>query len=275
MIIEREIMRRKLELKEIKMKELDILVALATFCHSHHIRYYLSGGTLLGAIRHKGFIPWDDDIDICMPRRDYENFIMCFTSKNMHYEIKSMRLGNFNAPFSKVVDTHTTICSKYAHREIDSHLWVDVFPVDGLPNDIRLVKKLYRACDFYRKIYLVAEANLGEGKTTFRKYSKYILKPLANLYGLTRCSQKLETLAQTYEYDESEYVGAVTWGLYGAGERMKKDEFETSAEVEFEGHIFPTFSCWDRYLKGLYGDYMKLPPIEKRETHDMTVYMEE
>ena len=71
----------------------------------------------------------------------------------------------------------------------------------------------------------------------------------------------------------SKYVGAITWGLYGVGERMLKSKFEKEVEVEFEGHRFPTFSCWDSYLKGLYGDYMQLPPVEKRKTHDMVAYL--
>ena len=76
-------------------------------------------------------------------------------------------------------------------------------------------------------------------------------------------------------YEVTKYVGAVTWGLYGADERMLKSEFEKSVELEFEGYKFPAFSCWDSYLRGLYGNYMELPPIEKRKTHNMTVYLKE
>ena len=120
---------------------------------------------------------------------------------------------------------------------------------------------------------LLCDANLGEGKTAFRKWSKYILKPLANLYGKKNLIRKLVSIGKTYPYETSNYVGIVTWGLYGAGERMLKSEFEKATEVEFEGQKFPAFSCWDSYLRGLYGDYMQLPPIEKRQTHDMEAYL--
>ena len=78
-----------------------------------------------------------------------------------------------------------------------------------------------------------------------------------------------------YKYDTSKYVGIVTWGLYGVGERMLKSEFEKQIKVEFEGHEFPAFSCWDSYLRGLYKDYMQLPPLEKRQTHNIDAYIEE
>lgn len=266
-------MKKRLVSTEIKKIEVEILSNIVSFCQKYQLRVYLSGGTLLGAIRHHGFIPWDDDIDICMPREDYEKFIRNFHSKNSYIKIKSSLDNDFSAPFAKVVDLRTWVKSEFSDRDIDQYLWVDVFPVDGLPESLEEVKKIYAKCDYYRKIYLLTDATLGKGKTKIRKYMKYILKPLANLYGKKRCCDKIEAIAKSYPYEDYEYVGAITWGLYGAGERMLKSEFEKTVMVEFEGRQFPTFSCWDSYLKGLYGDYMQLPPVEKRRTHDMVVYM--
>jgi lipopolysaccharide cholinephosphotransferase len=258
--------------EKIKACELKILLKIHEFCKNHNIRYYLSGGTLLGAIRHKGFIPWDDDIDICMPRPDYERFITLF-SQDENYSIKSDSLKNWDAPFTKIIDLNTAIESIFNKEQ--GGLWVDIFPVDGLPADMDQVQRIYRLCNFYRRIYLISNAKLGEGKSNFHKYSKYILKPLSLLYGKKRCVKKIEEIAQKYPYEQCKYVGAITWGLYGEGERMLKSEFEKRVMVEFEGYKFPTFSCWDSYLHGLYGDYMQLPPVEKRQTHDMKVYVKE
>ncbi len=266
-------MKKRLVSAEIKKIEVEILSNIVSFCQKYQLRVYLSGGTLLGAIRHHGFIPWDDDIDVCMPRRDYERFIRLFQSKKEYIKVQSLLDSDFSAPFAKVVDLRTSIKSEFSNRDIDQHLWVDVFPIDGLPENLEEVKKIYAKCDCYRKIYLLIDATLGKGKTKIRKYMKYILKPLANLYGKKRCCDKIEAIAKSYPYENYEYVGAITWGLYGAGERMLKSEFEKTVMVEFEGRQFPTFSCWDSYLKGLYGDYMQLPPVEKRRTHDMVVYM--
>lgn len=267
--------RRKLSAIEIKRYELDILLSFQDSCKKKGLKFYLSGGTLLGAIRHKGFIPWDDDIDVCMPRNDYEKLLRVYNNDKEKYQLRSVELNNFTAPYAKLVDTNTIVESQYTEDENNSHLWVDIFPVDALPENIKEVEKIYSKCSLYRQIFALADAKLGEGKSSFRRYAKYLLKPLAKLYGKARCVKHIERIAQRYSYENSKYVGAITWGLYGAGERMLKSEFERMVMVEFEGHQFPTFSCWDSYLKGLYGDYMKLPPVEKRQTHDMKVYIKE
>ncbi len=264
---------RELSIQEIKDIELDILKTVGNFCKENNIRYYLCGGTLLGAIRHKGFIPWDDDIDICMPRPDYEQFIRTFQCNHSAFQVESSLNYDFYAPYAKVFNKKTLIKSKYSHSKLDRNLWVDVFPVDGLSENLEDVKKIYRKCNFYRKLLCLSEANLGEGKTALRKWAKYFLQPLANLYGKTNLVKKLDAMGRKIPYEESTYVGAITWGLYGVGERMLKSEFEKSVEVEFEGYKFPAFSCWDGYLRGLYGNYMKLPPVEKRKTHDMEAYL--
>ena len=264
---------KKIETNEIKQKELNILFYFDSFCKQNKLKYHLAGGTLLGAIRHKGFIPWDDDIDVCMPRPDYEKFIKLYSVTDSCYKLKSNYLKNFSAPFTKIVDIKTKIISQFNESDVNTNLWIDIFPVDGLPEELDKVKKIYDECDFYRTVLNLSSAKLGEGKTKFRKYSKYILKPLAQIYGKQRCIDKIEQIAAQYPYETSKYVGAITWGLYGVGERMLKSEFEKTVEVEFEGHKFPAFSCWDSYLKGLYGDYMQLPPVEKRKTHDMVAYL--
>lgn len=193
-----------------------------------------------------------------------------------HLKLVSNRLGNFSAPFTKLLDMRTKVVSRYNDGEIDSHLWIDIFPIDGLPKDLHEVQKIYKECDRYRRLLVLCSARLGAGRTSFRKYSKYILKPAVNLlYGKRALVQKMETVAGWHPYGSTDYVGVITWGLYGTGERMLKREFEQAERVEFEGHMFPAFSCWDSYLKGLYGDYMKLPPIEARKTHDMEVYISE
>lgn len=262
---------RKLSRREIQKKELAILLYVQQFCQKNQIKFYLAGGTLLGAIRHKGFIPWDDDIDICMPRPDYERFVSTFSGENKNLIIISNRLGNWGAPFAKVVDLSITVKSQF--HEDETHLWIDVFPIDGLPKDRKNVANIYKKVSFLRRVYLLGNARLGEGKKMIYRRLKYILKPLVRAYGVNRLSKMIEAIAMKFAYEDSEYVGAVTWGLYGVGERMLKAEFEKSVLVEFEGHQFPAMSCWDSYLTGIYGDYMQLPPIEKRKTHDMSVYV--
>ena len=109
-----------------------------------------------------------------------------------------------------MVDSNTIIASKFSIGQENDGLWIDIFPVDGLPEDINLVKKIYNESDYFRRILLLIGARLGEGKTTTRKYFKYILKPILSLYGKKRCIEKLESIAARHSYDESDFVGIVT-----------------------------------------------------------------
>lgn len=266
---------KKLTLNEIQASELLLLIEFKRFCQDKGLSYSLAGGTLLGAIRHRGFIPWDDDIDVCMPRPDYERFVKSFKSDKEHIEILSDSMGTFNSPFAKIIDISTCIESKYSKNSFNSHLWIDIFPIDGLPESTEKTVDIYRWENFYRRMLVLTDAQLGEGKTFIRRYGKYILIPIARMYGAKRCSKKMRDIALTIPYETAEYVGIVTWGLYGVGERMKKKEFLQKVTVTFEGEEFSAFSCWDSYLQGIYGDYMQLPPIEKRKTHDMTVFVKD
>ena len=136
--------------------------------------------------------------------------------------------------------------------------------INNIKSDIPLLDAAISYSYLGNKIHMVKENNHNI-KITF-------MKPLANLYGDDRALRKIIELAKRYPYESSEYIGAITAGLYGVGERMKKSEYEISIEVEFEGYKFQAPSSWDSYLTGLYGDYMKLPPMEKRIAHTMEVY---
>lgn len=264
---------KKLNSLEIKEIELNILKHFDVFCKKNNLYYFLSGGTLLGAIRHRGFIPWDDDIDVCMPRNDYEKLKKIFPNiLDNKYKLRTVENKNFDKPFIKMIDINTKVKSDVEIEEKNDSLWIDIFPVDGLPNEEIKLKFLYKKVKIYRMLLLI---------NCFKKYNpngffKNLIKPLvvfiAKLFGKSYWRKKIERLALNYDYNKMDYVGAITWGLYGIGERMKKSEFEKVVYVDFEGYKFPTFSCWDSYLKGLYKNYMELPPIEKRKTHDMEAY---
>lgn len=263
---------RELSFREVQLTELDMLVFFDKVCKQHNIKYYLIGGTLLGAIRHKGFIPWDDDIDICMPRDEYEK-LLNIDLGSKRYILQNHKLGNLNRAITKVVDvkTHTT-----GFLEEDVHLWIDIFPVDGLPENEEAVKKVYKRVHFYRKLLYVCGAKLGEGRSIIKKYLLYILKPIANTFwGVDKCVSEINKIATEIPYKNAKYVGDIVGGIYGIGERLPKDGFEKSIIVKFENHIFPTFSCWEMYLTGCHGNYMQLPPVEKRKTHIRKVLLED
>lgn len=176
---------KKLSEREIQLSILQILQYFDSYCKKYQLRYYLSGGTLLGAIRHKGFIPWDDDIDVCMPRPDYEKLLITFKNNaNEKYLLSSFDVGNSYRPYVKILDLKTKVISK--NSEDEQYLWIDVIPVDGLPDGEDEIKKVYWLCNIYRNTLMLARCRLGTGKTPFRRMCKYILQPFARLYGENR-----------------------------------------------------------------------------------------
>lgn len=262
---------KKLTKKEIKEIDLKILLYFDSFCKKNKLRYYLSGGTLLGAIRHKGFIPWDDDIDVCMPRDDYEKLIKIYNN-NGRFFLMSKEKNGYVLPISKIIDKKTKIKNKFLPESIGNSLWIDIIPIDGLPENTKTICKIYKKISLYRLLLMLSLIKNYSSKNSFKKFFKVIIIYFSKLIGSKYWSDKIDNISRIYKYNSSKYVGAVGWGLYGIGECMKKSEFEKVVYVEFEGYKFPTFSCWDSYLKGLYKNYMELPPIEKRKTHDMEAY---
>ena len=264
---------KELSLREIQLAELGILEYFDQICRKNGLRYSLAGGTLLGAIRHKGFIPWDDDIDVCMPRPDYERFVRLFRGDGRYLlscdcDIKDIKI---EYPFIKMMDRQVLV--KQDKTKEVPYCWIDIFPIDGFPAEDREAFALIKKAKFYRSVGAYAVLNgykFYEGKRS--PFVFYIGRIFSCLYTRRRAFCNLIKLAKKYDYDDNESVGCVIWGVYGIGERMLKSEFEKFVDVEFEGHTFKAMSCWDSYLTGIYGDYMQLPPEEKRAYHGIKAY---
>ena len=165
---------RQLTPKEIKVKELELLLKFAAYCDKNNLRYVLAGGTLLGAVRHKGFIPWDDDIDVMMPRSDYERF---FSICKKDFSCTELSMGNTCFPFGKILDDSVLIIDQYSNE--NRCLWIDIFPIDGLPKSSIENKLRFWIIKIIKKFWTAAQTNSDIGSTVINQKVKKLISPVA------------------------------------------------------------------------------------------------
>lgn len=270
---------KEMTLRELQLFALDILKDVHQFCTQNNIKYSLYGGTLLGAIRHKGFIPWDDDIDIVMPRDEYERF--CKLYKSDKYFIANRNNDNsFQLAYSRVYDKEKTIyeavepCSK-----APTGVWIDVFPADGCPPKEGDIESF---CDKNRTLFKETE----KVRWTLVTYSslwkrvcpnKGFLSAIRSILGLMRRKMRYTISGEkstwikrliesnlTYPFEDSSYWSVFTF-FYKHNVYFPIETFETCELVKFEDSSFPVLCGWDVVLTKLYGNYMQYPPKEQQK----------
>jgi len=260
-----------LDIRDVQAITLDLLLLFDAFCKKHGLKYYLCGGTLLGAVRHKGFIPWDDDIDIIMSRPEYDRLLkLCAQNQSVFgadTEFACPENGGFMRPFARVYFTKTEVQRKYYDERSGKHVWLDILPIDGLPSDPKTLERLYKYRWHLNRLNCAVMWKVGRAARKLYVLKKWTYYPFARLMGLKFWCNQLDKLGRSRPYETFDTVGCLTGGRYGAGELMPKAQFEIPVKVSFEGHEFETMSCWEQYLTGIYGDYMTLPPENKRQPH--------
>lgn len=258
--------KEELELKEVRNIMMDILKDIDNFCNENHITYFLACGTLLGAIKYGGFIPWDDDIDIMMPRPDFEKFNKEY--KNRKYCVLTPNDGHYF--YSKVYDRNTIVYSKgidqKKHKQIGVN--IDVFPLDGIVNDEEIVKKQKANSDF-----LEALLNISNQPIFYRKNKlKAINRICTRIIGSKRIVKLIERNAKKYDYSTSDYVIRYRRTPNGFTGALPKSVYAVDKH-SFEGEMFNVPKEYDLWLKRFFGEnYMTYePPVEERRTHDRII----
>ncbi len=263
-----------IKIRDVQKIELEILLEFDRICKKNNITYQLFAGTLLGAIRHKGFIPWDDDIDVCMLRKDYEKFIDCckkdLDSKYFLQDRNSDK--NTILQFAKIRKNNTIFIN---HMEKDSGMhhgiYIDIFPLDNVK-----LNSLFGLLQpkLFNMLYMVSISRLeNRAKNTKNLFNKVVRLAFYYLFKLIPKSlidKPMQSILRIYENVETKYVNHLTNGA--SKERLKKylrekESFYNIMEAEFEGHLFPIPMDYHDVLTKNYGDYMKLPPEEKRHPH--------
>lgn len=244
-------------------KILNILKAVDAVCDAHGLRYYLWAGTMIGAVRHKGFIPWDDDLDIAMPRKDYD--MLANHAKEWlprPYELVAAETDDkYPLPFAKVQDADTTLIERM-HLKYLGGVYIDVFPIDGVPDNAVARKLQFARYEYYKRVlYLLYRDPYKHGHGP----SSWLPLLCRKAYTLKGVQDKIRALLHRYDYDLCRLVADYDDGSRGA---MDKKILGTPVLYDFENMRFKGVSDYDTYLSNKYGDYMTIPKQDKQRQHN-------
>ncbi len=264
---------KELTNEEIRDIQIKILKSIDSFCSENGIQYFLTGGTLLGAIRHNGYIPWDDDIDIVMYRDDYNKFIKLYNAAKLEYYAFSLLDSGYNYPFCKVCDNSTLLTENNIRvHEIDMGVFVDIFPLDKIPENIdrkELLNKLHKLDKLaYGKSFRIDRLKYK----TFRQRLLIIsYKILGVCVSKRYIAKKQEQIATQFGDSDTDWYGAITASVRKDIPRLYRPATRPIEHV-FEDCVFIIPNTYDSYLRDLYGDYMKMPPKDQQvSNHSFTV----
>ena len=256
---------REIDIDELKAIQLDMLKDIHSFCVSHDIKYSLAFGSLLGAIRHKGYIPWDADIDIMMRRDDYERFVTTYGSEM--YRIVDLQVSTYYCqPYAKVENV-LTIVNEYSEEISEYGVSIDIFPVDNIPNGSLRQKCFYSIKSFLNVIHNLKMVKISQKRPIYKNIilyiSHFILYPLSGHY----IAMIMSNYASQYSSVNTDYSGIVVPADSRLAEAIPSYCFDKYIELEFEKNKFMAIEYYDCYLKAAYGNYMQLPPVEQRVSH--------
>ena len=254
--------------------DMDIAKEVLRICEKYNLTYFMLGGSMLGAIRHKGFIPWDDDIDLGMPRADYEKFLEVAPQELA----QNLKLVNYRTDpdymyyITRILDTETKVVEERIGNDNKyTNASIDIFPIDGTPNNA-LLRKIY----FFRVMYHRALMSLCYRDSIDRKRPRgkaekillWIMEhiPVHKLTTPYKQKCKIDKLLRKQKLEGAKFIGNIM-GAYRTREIVPAEYYGEGAMYDFEDMQMRGLAMYDAYLTYTYGDYMQLPPEDKRKTH--------
>lgn len=256
------------EVRLMQKIQLDILKEVDRICRAENIRYGIDGGTLLGAVRHKGFIPWDPDIDVIMLREDYERFFEA-AERRMNtekYFLQEERTDeNYRWGFTKIRRNGTDfVRAGQEHLKMHNGIFIDILIMDNVPDGF-VKRKIYELFCYCCRFVMYSEVGKNEEERAVKRF----FYKLANHISIKKVFYRLKKVRDKWNGRNTKLVRYMTC-RYTYNKKLEGIErrfFEKYQEYSFEDGKFPGFYEYDEYLTVLYGDYMTLPPVEKRVSH--------
>lgn len=263
-------MKREISIEDAKKIQSNMMNFFDCFCKDKNLKYYLSYGSLLGAIRHKGFIPWDDDIDVVMPINDYNNLLSYFSNGKTidNYKLLDIHLDpEYYLPYGKLIDTRTVLKENYK-IEFEIGVGIDVFPLYNMGDNYRRAKGLFYTAHFIRSLADVKLMKLDAKRSLLKNAALFIGKMLLLPFTAQFITKQLVVFSDsvTKKLNDHQLCNLVG-GVYGEREIHKGEWYGEGMEAEFESYNFVIPRNSHCILKRLYGDYMVLPPIDKQISH--------
>lgn len=258
-------MRPIKDIQELRNIQMAILDNVHQFCEQQHLRYFLSSGTLIGAVRHKGYIPWDDDIDIYMPRADYERFLQEYQDPNGIFKaINPDSESNYYYTFAKVIDTRTLMIEDET-KGFEIGVYMDIFPIDYVTDDLKERERIFKR---KRLLYKIRRCKISMQNPLYSRLAYLCYRSLPiSLSTINKMIRKLivrkEPTATVCNMTEA---GPGIKGCFPAA------DIAESIDILFEGKQYKTMSGYHDYLERTYGNYMELPPEDQRVTHHFEAY---
>lgn len=255
---------------ELQEKLLEMLTWLHNFIIKHDLRYYALGGTMLGAVRHQGFIPWDDDIDIGLPRNDYNKLIELLKEPVEHYVVEApVNAGDdYLYAYAKFYDTSTTMTERF-RKAITRGVFIDLFPLDGIGNTLEDAKKNFKTINRKNLFLMTRICAYRKGRKWYKNMAIFFSRRIPSCFVNERkLIKKINELCSFHNFEEFSYVGNLL-STYGFKEILKREVFGQPALYNFENIQIYGAEKYEDYLSQVYGNWRVLPPVEKRQTaHD-------
>lgn len=259
-------------LNPLQEKLLEMLKWLSSYIEEHGLRYYVIGGTFLGAVRHKGFIPWDDDIDIAMPRSDYQKLINLLSKRTDHYivEYPNGKTKEYMYNFAKLYDVNTTMIEKLRMKVVRG-VYIDIFPLDGLGNTYEESIKNYKIIDRYNMLLAMRTCSYRKDRKWWKNLMMYIgrLIPISPVY----LAKKVNDICMQRDFDKKTYV-ANCMSPYRSREILEKRLLGNPTNYQFEDIVVKGPELADEYLTTIFKNWKELPPENKRKTAHDFIYLD-